>query len=159
MLIPLLFRLRLTTSCCFRTQGDTSFAYKCFAIFCIRTIAQAKGSTLCLFRHPPLKGANEAGARALAEFLTGRPPRHLQFNILQGASPGSSGSPCFDKGWNLVALHHAGSGHKGEGMVVAAIPSRLDLISIFEQALWVLRLPGRIARRSVFLHLFGSALD
>jgi hypothetical protein len=34
---------------------------------------------------------------------------------------GSSGSPCFDADWNLVALHHAKRGSKGEGILMASI--------------------------------------
>jgi endonuclease G len=34
---------------------------------------------------------------------------------------GSSGSPCFNANWDLVALHHAGSSSKGEGILMRPI--------------------------------------
>jgi hypothetical protein len=52
---------------------------------------------------------------------------------------GSSGSPCFDMGWNLVALHHVGDPNfKGPGEPEnAAIPIHLIGRSIAEQGIEV----------------------
>lgn len=45
-------------------------------------------------------------------------------------SPGSSGSPCFDKGWNLVALHHSGDPagvlRHNQGVPIGAIRRLLE---------------------------------
>jgi hypothetical protein len=38
--------------------------------------------------------------------------------------PGSSGSPCFTAGWDLVALHHYGDPTGNEGIVFSAIVAR-----------------------------------
>jgi hypothetical protein len=51
-----------------------------------------------------------------------------------GTQPGSSGSPCFNQFWNLVALHHAGDplypelapGAYNEGIPIAQIVKRLS---------------------------------
>jgi Effector-associated domain 1/Trypsin-like peptidase domain len=40
--------------------------------------------------------------------------------------PGSSGSPCFDINWNLVALHHSGYTNYNAGTSFNAICSRLE---------------------------------
>jgi V8-like Glu-specific endopeptidase len=50
-----------------------------------------------------------------------------------GTQPGSSGSPCFNQFWNLVALHHAGDplypdlmpGAFNEGIPIVRIVERL----------------------------------
>jgi len=39
---------------------------------------------------------------------------------------GSSGSPCFDVNWKLVALHHAGNTRKGEGILMHPIFNRIQ---------------------------------
>lgn len=36
--------------------------------------------------------------------------------------PGSSGSPCFDENWNLVALHHSGDPNRNDAMWNEGIP-------------------------------------
>jgi len=40
--------------------------------------------------------------------------------------PGSSGSPCFTAGWELVALHHRGGATGNQGVVIDAIARRLE---------------------------------
>lgn len=52
--------------------------------------------------------------------------------------PGSSGSPCFDINWNLVALHHSGNKAENNGTPLSAIRSRLE-----KQDLWVDLLSGQ----------------
>ncbi|WP_128923178.1 trypsin-like serine peptidase [Bradyrhizobium guangxiense] len=44
---------------------------------------------------------------------------------LTRADFGSSGSPCFDSNWKLVALHHAGNTRKGEGILIRSIFDRI----------------------------------
>ena len=50
--------------------------------------------------------------------------------IRTNTSPGSSGSPCFDKGWNLVALHHSGDPagvlRHNQGVPIGAIRRLLE---------------------------------
>ncbi|WP_051035480.1 trypsin-like serine peptidase [Crinalium epipsammum] len=48
---------------------------------------------------------------------------------------GSSGSPCFDSNWNLVALHHTGSPSYNAGTPVNAIVKLLDQRNILEKIL------------------------
>ena len=51
---------------------------------------------------------------------------------------GSSGSPCFDINWNLVALHHGGNKAYNTGTPLSAIRSRLE-----KQDLWADLLSGQ----------------
>lgn len=45
---------------------------------------------------------------------------------LTKADFGSSGSPCFNADWKLIALHHAGSKNKGEGILMESIFGRIQ---------------------------------
>ena len=60
---------------------------------------------LFMIQHPegdPLKLALESDA-----IMSLRPDRS-RVRYRTNSQPGSSGSPCFDENWNLVAVHHAG---------------------------------------------------
>src|SRR5204863_1924748 len=55
--------------------------------------------------------------------------RRLRVRYATNSEPGSSGSPCFDQNWQLIALHHAGD-HEfapqyNEGIPIDAIVRRL----------------------------------
>jgi endonuclease G, mitochondrial len=52
-------------------------------------------------------------------------PGHITLQYTAKVAGGSSGSPCFDAQWNLVALHHAGSTSKGEGILMSSIFERI----------------------------------
>lgn len=73
---------------------------------------------LMIYQHPeggPMKLAIETNA---IESLNGSRTRVL---YRTNTKSGSSGSPCFDMEWNLVALHHAGTFGSG-GIVNRGIP-------------------------------------
>jgi len=48
-------------------------------------------------------------------------PKLVKIQYTTKVENGSSGSPCFDENWDLVALHHAGAGSKGEGILLQTI--------------------------------------
>jgi V8-like Glu-specific endopeptidase len=54
------------------------------------------------------------------------------------AAPGSSGAPCFDDDWNVVALHHAqrsrSFGRVGEGILTGPIVERIRTLTGFMSA-------------------------
>jgi len=62
-------------------------------------------SPLFIIQHPqgdPLKLALDTDA------IQGVNANRTRVRYSTNSEPGSSGSPCFDQNWNLVALHHAG---------------------------------------------------
>lgn len=67
--------------------------------------ALAEGAALLIVQHPdgaPMKLALDTNA-VIGHFGSGRRLRYRT-----NTDPGSSGSPCLDLDWNLVALHHFG---------------------------------------------------
>jgi V8-like Glu-specific endopeptidase len=56
-----------------------------------------------------------------ASGITWIDPGNGKLQYTTKVASGSSGSPCFDANWNLVALHHAGSRSKGEGILMSSI--------------------------------------
>lgn len=63
------------------------------------------GSPIFILQHPkgtPLKLAFDTDAVQAIN------PRRTRVRYKTNTEPGSSGSPCFDQNWNLVALHHSG---------------------------------------------------
>lgn len=60
---------------------------------------------LAILQHPGLREQAAAFDSELVEFNGNGTRLRYQINT----EPGSSGSPCFDKNWNLVAMHHAGA--------------------------------------------------
>lgn len=102
---------------------------------------------LSILQHPdgqPLKLAIDTSA---VLGTVGPPDRPTRVRYATLTEPGSSGSPCFDADWNLVALHHSGDPKYeafGRARYNEGIPA---------QALWALlderdctRLLGRPAR-------------
>lgn len=90
------------------------------------------GSPLFILQHPagsPLRLALDTDA-----ILTINAPR-TRVRYKTNTEPGSSGSPCFDADWNLVALHHSGDPREtmtpayNEGIPIdtlrAALPAEL----------------------------------
>ena len=53
-------------------------------------------------------------------------PAQVTVEYTTKVATGSSGSPCFDSDWNLVALHHAGAGAKGQGILMRSIFARIN---------------------------------
>ena len=87
----------------------------------------SKGRELFIVQHPqgrPLSIAFDQNA--VIDAPRNSPYLHYRTNT----EPGSSGSPCFDKHWNLVALHHCGQGTAApqwnEGILIKAILDRLQ---------------------------------
>jgi tetratricopeptide (TPR) repeat protein len=56
---------------------------------------------------------------------------HTRVCYTTNTEPGSSGSPCLDKNWNLVAIHNAGYRHHNQG-----IPTQLIRAFLEESGLW-----------------------
>ena len=89
----------------------------------------ARDSALFIAQHPygaPMKLALDT--RAIVKTLPGRV--HYRTNT----EPGSSGSPCFDQNWQLVALHHLGEPVPSivqpkwnEGLPIAAIVAQMQV--------------------------------
>jgi hypothetical protein len=85
------------------------------------------GAPLQILQHPsgrPLKLAIDTSA------VVGTNDNGTRVRYRTNTEPGSSGSPCFDQDWNLVALHHAGdpswSGKGNEGIPITAIAALLS---------------------------------
>jgi len=73
---------------------------------------------LNVLQHPeggPMKLALSASG------VTWVDPSGVKVQYTTKVAKGSSGSPCFDRKWNLIALHHAGSRSLGEGILMASI--------------------------------------
>lgn len=89
--------------------------------------AQAAGAPLLIVQHPdgaPMKLALDTNA-VIGHFGSGRRLRYRT-----NTDPGSSGSPCLDLDWNLVALHHFGDPawqkpQFNQGVPIALIAQRL----------------------------------
>jgi V8-like Glu-specific endopeptidase len=82
-----------------------------------------KQDTLYVLQHP------EGGPMKLAlatNGVTWIDPGKITLQYTTKVARGSSGSPCFDSKWNLVALHHAGSKSKGEGILMSTIFERIQ---------------------------------
>lgn len=81
-------------------------------------ITPVKMNSLYVLQHPdggPMKVAlNNNGVTWVDSGL-------VTIRYTTKAAGGSSGSPCFDADWKLVALHHAGKGSKGEGILIKFI--------------------------------------
>lgn len=63
------------------------------------------GSPLCILQHPegrPLQFALDP------EAIVGLNENETRLRYTTNTLPGSSGSPCFDFSWELIALHHSG---------------------------------------------------
>jgi hypothetical protein len=73
---------------------------------------------LNVLQHPeggPMKLALSASG------VTWVDPGGVKVQYTTKVAKGSSGSPCFDAKWNLIALHHAGSKSLGEGILMASV--------------------------------------
>ena len=57
---------------------------------------------------------------------------HTRISYLADTDDGSSGSPCFDKYWNLVALHHAGEKATNRGIPTYLIRRYLERVGSWE---------------------------
>jgi V8-like Glu-specific endopeptidase len=78
----------------------------------------AKTDPLYVLQHP------EGGPMMVALGRTGVTwvdPQGITVQYTTKVAGGSSGSPCFDNEWKLVALHSRGSTYKGVGMLLASI--------------------------------------
>jgi hypothetical protein len=94
------------------------------------------GSPLLIFQHPdgqPLKLALDT--EAVLETVPAGAPDPVRVRYATNTEPGSSGSPCFDVNWKLVALHHSGdpkyaklkvSPRYNEGVPISAILHLLE---------------------------------
>jgi len=100
----------------------------------------APNTPLLIVQHPqaePLKLAFDTDS------IIGVSENGTTVTYRTNTEPGSSGSPCFDINWNLVALHHSGdpnwlNPNYNAGTPLSAIRSRLE-----KQDLWVDLLSGK----------------
>ena len=97
----------------------------------------ADQTALFILQHP------QGAPMALALDLEARMAvnkNHTRVTYQTGTQPGSSGSPCFNQFWNLVALHHAGDplypdlqpGAFNEGIPISQIVQRLKRLNLTE---------------------------
>jgi S1-C subfamily serine protease len=83
----------------------------------------ARADALYVLQHP------EGGPMKLALSSNGVTWVDVQYGIIQYVTRvnfGSSGSPCFDDKWKLIALHHAGNQKKGEGILMQSIFAKIQ---------------------------------
>lgn len=74
------------------------------------------GEPVFILQHPHALSLKFA-AGSITEILVNSNTVRYSANTLRG----SSGSPCFNSGWNVVALHHWGFTTHNEGIVISAI--------------------------------------
>lgn len=94
-----------------RVQGSTALKEK---------------ASLAIVQHPkgdPVKVALDTESVSLVG------ARRVRYRT--NTEDGSSGSPCFDLDWNLVALHHWGSNAENQGVPMEAIVARLKQKGLF----------------------------
>ena len=87
-------------------------------------------SSLFIFQHPdgaPLRLAMETQA------ILGLNQNHTRVRYRTNTEPGSSGSPCFDTDWNLVALHHLGDPNFSKPEYNQGIPF-MAILGLLEKA-------------------------
>lgn len=91
--------------------------------------ALEQGQTLFILQHPDGRPL-EVAAGHLEELDLRE--RRVRYRV--DTQPGSSGSPCFDDRWDLVALHHAahGSTDTNQGIPVTAILERPDMRAVLQ---------------------------
>ena len=90
----------------------------------------APGASLLIVQHP------RGGPVALAfdtDSIIGLNVRGTRVRYRTNTEAGSSGSPCFDQDWNLIALHHGGDPGWAQpmfnqGIPIAAIVARLSRV-------------------------------
>jgi len=73
-----------------------------------------------ILQHPKARPLEVAIGTVLHEV----PPTGVEYNV--NTDEGSSGSPCFNAAWKLVALHHWGSKAGNRGVKFSAILNRLE---------------------------------
>jgi hypothetical protein len=78
------------------------------------------GEPFFILQHPNAERL-KLGVGAVSE-IASSPPR---VRYTSNTMPGSSGSPCFTMGWELVALHHAGEAATNRGIPMSAILEKL----------------------------------
>lgn len=90
------------------------------------------GSALYIMQHPqaaPLKLAIDT------EAVIGTNANGTRLTYRTNTEPGSSGSPCFNHDWDLVALHHSGDPGYGTPLYNEGIPLRPILALLKERGL------------------------
>lgn len=93
----------------------------------LSTSVPAVGSPVSILQHP------HGGSMQLAASLDAVTFRDLDSGLIQyvtRTASGSSGAPCFDENWNLIALHHAERarpfGTIREGILMATIYNKIS---------------------------------
>jgi len=95
------------------------------------------GMPLLILQHPKkperyLEGPDLHPLRFAFDVVTEVNENASRVRYLVNSEPGSSGSPCFDPDWNLVALHHSGDPRKiepaeyNEGIPITSIRRTLQ---------------------------------
>ena len=79
------------------------------------------GEPIIIIQHP-----QAAPLKITIGSVTSIKPDQNRIHYSANTLPGSSGSPCFDSDWNLVALHHIGDPSGNEGLIFATILARLE---------------------------------
>jgi hypothetical protein len=87
----------------------------------------AAGTPLFIVQHPR---AEPISLALDTDGVIGVNANQTRVRYRTNTEPGSSGSPCFDQHWNLVALHHLGDpswqgARFNQGVVIAAVAARL----------------------------------
>lgn len=88
----------------------------------------APEQTLFILQHPDGRPL-EVAVGSLREL----DPQQRRVRYQVDTQPGSSGSPCFNDRWELVALHHAAHEHTNQGIPIAAILERADVRALLQQ--------------------------
>ncbi|WP_185970192.1 MULTISPECIES: serine protease [unclassified Mesorhizobium] len=93
-------------------------------------IEMPAGSPLIIAQHPlaaPMKLALDTDS------VIGRVGRGLRLRYHTNTESGSSGSPCFNMDWQLVALHHLGDPVEGPPVFNQGVPAELIRADIVEK--------------------------
>jgi V8-like Glu-specific endopeptidase len=81
-------------------------------------VMPVKTNPLYVLQHP---GGGAMKLALSSQGVTWIDPGRVTIEYTTNVALGSSGSPCFDADWKLVALHHAGEGAKGQGILMESI--------------------------------------
>jgi hypothetical protein len=88
-----------------------------------------KSETILIIQHPQLvkRQPTEPLKFAIGSLIDPDPfGNATRVTYLTSTEQGSSGSPCFNDAWQLVALHHSGTSERNEGVPFASILQDLE---------------------------------
>jgi hypothetical protein len=106
-----------------------------------------RGEPVFILQHPQADRL-KIGVGSVADYLMGPPPRvRYSTNTMEG----SSGSPCFNMNWELVALHRAGGTTANSGVPLSAILDRVKwtgLSDTTDEAAEAVKPPTTVVQKS-----------